>query len=154
MILDVKFSENDASFVAEFGAVQEVSGGGSATNAVLYTTQLLTPAQQEQARKNIDALGKPELSEAVNTALAQAKESGKFDGPAGPQGEPGIQGPQGEKGEPGQTGAQGATGPEGPQGPKGDPGEQGPAYTLTDADKAEMVNSVLSALPTWNGGAY
>lgn len=31
---------------------------------------------------------------------------------------------------------------------KGDP------YTLTDADKAEMVDLVLNALPTWNGGSY
>lgn len=32
------------------------------------------------------------------------------------------------------------------QGDKGDP------YVLTEADKAEMVQSVLSALPTYNGG--
>lgn len=31
---------------------------------------------------------------------------------------------------------------------KGDP------YTLTDADKAEMVDLVLNALPTWEGGSY
>lgn len=36
-------------------------------------------------------------------------------------------------------------------GPKGEPGED---YILTDADKSELVNNVLAALPTWTGGAY
>lgn len=36
----------------------------------------------------------------------------------------------------------------GPQGP------QGPAYTLTAADRAEIVDEVLDALPTWTGGSY
>lgn len=31
---------------------------------------------------------------------------------------------------------------------------QGADYALTDTDKNEMVNSVLAALPTWNGGSY
>lgn len=33
-------------------------------------------------------------------------------------------------------------------------GPQGPAYTLTAADKAEIVDDVLAALPTWTGGSY
>lgn len=33
----------------------------------------------------------------------------------------------------------------------GAPGEK---YVLTDEDKNEIVNSVLSALPTWSGGEY
>ena len=71
----------------------------------------------------------------------------------GPKGDPGEVGPQGPKGDPGETG---------PQGPKGDPGEtgpQGPAGAdgstpvkgvdyYTEADKAEMVEDVLAALPT------
>ena len=55
-----------------------------------------------------------------------------------------IQGPKGE------------TGPAGPQGPAGASGstpQRGTDY-WTEADKAEMVNSVLSALPTWTGGSY
>lgn len=45
------------------------------------------------------------------------------------------------------------------KGPKGDPGQKGDTPTkgvdyFTPADKAEMVSSVLAALPTWNGGAY
>lgn len=48
------------------------------------------------------------------------------------------------------------------QGPKGDPGEAGAdGYTpvkgtdyYTDADKADMVQAVLAALPVWTGGSY
>ena len=85
-----------------------------------------------------------------------------MDGPQGEKGDPGATGPagpQGEKGDPG------ATGPAGPQGEKGDPGATGPAGPdgktpvkgtdyYTDADKAEMVNAVIAALPTWEGGSY
>ncbi len=86
-------------------------------------------------------------------------------GDKGEKGDTGAQGPQGEKGEAGATGPEGPkgdTGAEGPKGEKGDKGDPGTAgYTpvkgtdyYTAADKAEMVNSVLAALPTWNGGAY
>lgn len=68
-------------------------------------------------------------------------------GATGPQGEPGA---QGEKGDKGDTGA---------QGPQGEPGADG--YTpvkgidyWTTADKAEIVDDVLAALPTWTGGSY
>ena len=70
------------------------------------------------------------LPEVIDDALTQAKASGEFDGP---------QGPKGDKGD---TGAPSPAGP------------AGPTYTLTDEDKTEMVNSVLAALPTWNGGNY
>lgn len=40
----------------------------------------------------------------VEAALAEAKASGEFDGPAGPQGEQGIQGPKGDKGDTGEAG--------------------------------------------------
>lgn len=63
------------------------------------------------------------LPEAVNAALAQAKESGEFNG---------------EDGEDGEDGAPGYT-------PK-----KGVDY-WTDADKAEMVDAVLAALPTYAG---
>lgn len=74
----------------------------------------------------------------VEEALAQAKESGEFDGPAGPAG---------PKGDTGETGA---------QGPKGDAGDNG--YTpvrgtdyWTDADKAEIKSYVDEAIL---GGAW
>ena len=85
-----------------------------------------------------------ELDSAINTALAQAKASGEFNGP---QGEQGIQGPQGEQGPVGDNGisinhnwngtiltitsASGVSssnlqGPQGEQGIQGIQGEQGP----------------------------
>lgn len=73
---------------------------------------------------------------------------GDLTGPAGPQGETGATGPAGA------TGPQGPAGETGPQGPQGPTGPQGPAYTLTDADKASIVDDVLAALPTWTGGNY
>lgn len=39
-------------------------------------------------------------------------------------------------------------------GAKGDKGDKGDTYVLTTADKSEIASSVLSALPTWNGGSY
>lgn len=44
-------------------------------------------------------------------------------------------------------------------GPQGDPGKDGKTPVrgedyYTEEDKAETVNAVLSALPTWDGGSY
>ena len=87
------------------------------------------------------------------------------DGDPGPQGEQGIQGEQGPKGEQGiqgpegTQGIQGEQGPKGDKGDKGDKGEQGPKgeageqgekgengddYILTESDKEEIVNSLIS----------
>ena len=81
-------------------------------------------------------------------------------GPAGPVGEKGNQGEQGPKGDTGPEGPQGPkgdkgdTGATGPEGPAGPTGPAGPAYELTEADKQEIVEDVLSTLPTWTGGSY
>lgn len=102
------------------------------------------------------SISEADLQEAVGVALAEAKESGEFDGAPGPQG---PQGPQGEKG------ATGATGPQGPQGEKGETGAQGPQGDpgpagktpekgtdyFTNADKQEMVSAVIAALPVYGG---
>lgn len=75
---------------------------------------------------------------------------------------PGERGPQGERGKSFTYGdftaeqLQALTGPEGPQGKKGDPGEPGHTPELgvdyyTEADKVEMVNAVIAALPKYNG---
>ena len=58
-------------------------------------------------------------------------------GTKGPKGDTGPQGPIGPKGD---TGPQGIQGVQGPQGEKGDP------YTLTEADKNSIVQSVLESL--------
>ena len=101
-------------------------------------------------------------------------------GPAGPQGIQGQQGEKGDKGDKGDKGETGAQGEKGDKGDKGDTGEQGPQGIqgepgkdgaagatgadgktpekgvdyFTAADKAELVDEVLAALPVWNGGAY
>lgn len=72
---------------------------------------------------------KADVQDIVGANLLAAKESGLFDGA------------KGDKGDKGDTGAAGYT------------PVKGTDY-YTAADKAEMVNSVLAALPTWNGGAY
>lgn len=69
---------------------------------------------------------------------------------------------KGAKGDTGETGAQGIPGEKGDAGDKGDKGDKGdPGYTpvkgtdyYTDADKTEIVNAVLDALPTWEGGTF
>ena len=74
----------------------------------------------------------------VADQLQQLKESGELTGPQGPAG---PQGPQGEQGPAGQQGIQGA---------EGYTPQKGIDY-YTEADKAEMVNAVIAALPTYHG---
>ena len=51
------------------------------------------------------------------------------------------------------VGAQGVQGTAGAKGADGHTPVKGTDY-WTDADKAEIVNDVLAALPTWTGGSY
>ena len=89
-----------------------------------------------------EKLGTTELDSAINTALAQAKASGDFNGLQGPQGPQGEQGPQGPQGE------------QGPQGGKGDPftyddftqeqintlkGEKGDPFTYNDFTPEQLA---------------
>lgn len=80
----------------------------------------------------------------------------------GIQGERGADGAKGDKGDRGEQGIQGIQGAKGEKGDKGEAGKNGTngadGYTpvkgkdyFTDADKEEMVNSVISALPKYNG---
>lgn len=85
--------------------------------------------------KDVGAISQDDLQKATNEALAQAKASGEFDGPQGQKGDPG------EKGDKGDTGLAGYT------------PVKGTDY-WTDTDKTDMLNDVLAALPTWNGGSY
>lgn len=92
-------------------------------------------------------------------------------GPPGESGATGPQGPKGDKGDKGDTGQQGPKGDKGDpglQGPQGIQGEPGPAgadgtdgYTpvkgtdyFTEADKTELVNAVLAALPDATGVSF
>lgn len=94
--------------------------------SVLFIDQDLTDEQQAQARANIGAVSQEGVDEAVNAGLGRAKESGEF---------------KGDPGEPGASGQDGKT------------PVKGEDY-FTEADKAELVNDVLAALPTWEGGSY
>ena len=67
-------------------------------------------------------------------------------GETGPQGEQGPQGLQGPKGEQGEQGIQGPIGPQGPKGTDGKTPVKGVDY-FTEADKQELVQDVLNALP-------
>ena len=90
--------------------------------------------------EDVGAISKDDLQEATNKALAQAKESGEFDGPQGPQGPMGLMGPMGP------NGIDGATGPQGPAGPAGDD------YVLTDADKAEIAEMAAGMVEVPDSG--
>ena len=75
--------------------------------------------------EDVGAIATAQLETAINSALAQAKASGQFDGEQGPKGDPGEQGPQGIQGETGPQGPQGEKGETGATGPKGDKGDTG-----------------------------
>jgi hypothetical protein len=90
------------------------------------------------------------IENGINAALAQAKESGVFDGAPGAPGQPG------DKGDPF---TYNDFTPEQLAALKGDPGdpgktpEKGTDY-YTESDKAEMVNAVLAALPAAEGASF
>lgn len=128
----------------------------------------------------VGAIAQADLQVATNAALALAKSSGEFDGaigPAGPQDPAGAPGKEGTAGADGVTphigdngnwyigstdtgkpsrGAAGATGPQGPKGTTGTDGKtpvKGTDY-WTAADKQEIVNSVIAALPDGTEVSY
>lgn len=135
-LVDLTGDSVTAETLAEGTTAHDASGnpiiGKMPTTNVLYTEQTLTEAQKAQARENIGAqpvgsyLESTELTSAINTALAQAKASGEFDG---------------------------ADGRDGVDGKDGYTPVKGTDY-WTDTDKTDMLNDVLAALPTWNGGSY
>ena len=105
---------------------------------------------------NVDLSGylqKTELDEAVNDALAQAKASGEFNGADGKDCQNGKDGKDGYTPQKGVDYFDGKDGQNGKDGADGKTPEKGVDY-YTEADKTEMVDAVLSALPTWTGGAF
>lgn len=118
--------------------------------------------------KEVGAIGDDELPTAIDMALAQAKASGEFDGAAG---KPGSNGKDGTDGKDGVNGITPTIGDNGnwylgttdtgkpSRGVKGDKGadghtpEKGVDY-WTAADKSEIVQDTLAALPAWTGGNY
>lgn len=105
------------------------------------------------------------LPEAINTALAQAKASGEFDGPSGTDGSNGKDGKDGTSVTVASVTESAADGgsnivtfsdgktltvKNGKTGADGKTPVKGTDY-YTAADKADMVNAVLAALPVYNG---
>ena len=80
----------------------------------------------------VGAISQDDLKTATNNALAQAKASGAF---RGDKGDPGAPGAKGEPGEPGKTPVRGTD-------------------YWTAADKQEIVNSVIAALPDGTEVSY
>ena len=132
--------------------------------------QLIDDAEVDESGNLILTLHNGTQLNAGHVVGPQGEQGPKGDtgatGPQGPKGDTGAigpQGPQGATGQQGPQGPQGATGATGPQGPQGETGAtgatgpqgpQGPAYTLTAQDKADIVDAVIAALPTWTGGSY
>lgn len=139
-------------------AVQKIVEDYLAANPPTVTeTDPTVPAWAKEAQKpsytagEVGALSAETLPEAINTALAQAKASGEFDGPQGPEGpqgpkgdtgEVGPAGPKGDTGDTGPQGQRGDTGPAGPQGLQGEPGPQGPAGPAGAGGKSAYAYAV------------
>ena len=129
------------------------------TNKPLSAAQGVVIKTLIDALRN-DKLDADELTNAVNTALAQAKASGEFDGANGKDGAQGEKGADGitpsigdngnwylgatdtgkpslgEKGDTGEKGEKGDTGATGLQGPKGDKGD---AFTYSDFTAEQLA---------------
>ena len=88
----------------------------------------------------VGAIGIEQLSQAIDSALAQAKKSGEFNGP---QGETGPQGAKGDKGDTGE------------KGDKGDAGDVSAAqFEAALANKADIIiNSASGAIASFKDGA-
>jgi hypothetical protein len=111
------------------------------------------PNKPTYTASEVGALSSSELSSAVNTALAQAKASGEFDGEKGDKGDTGdtgATGPQGPQGNPGATGDKGDKGDKGDTGAAGYSPVRGTDY-WTPSDIAEIKSYVDEAIL---GGAW
>ena len=88
--------------------------------------------------QEVGALSAETLPAAVNEALAQAKASGAFDGPAGPAG---ADGKDGERGPAGADGAPGKDGKDGAPGKDGNIGADGfsPSVTVTQTESGAII---------------
>ena len=125
----------------------------------------------------VGAVAQADLQAATDAALAQAKVSGAFDGAKGADGKDGTNGKDGADGKPGAAGADGVTPhigdngnwyigstdtgqpSHGAAGAKGDTGADGKTPVKgtdywTAADKQEIVNSVITALPDGTEVSY
>lgn len=148
------------------GYIQYSTDGGSTW------TNLIAVAELKGGKGDPGAKGDP--GDKGDTGAQGAKGDTGATGPQGPKGDPGEKGdpgatgpagpagPQGHAGAPGKDGAPGAPGAQGEKGEKGAPGAPGAAGHTpvkgtdywTAADKQEIVNNVLAALPDGTEVAY
>lgn len=124
-----------------FASEEYVTESVTAVEERVTTLETETSELQETVNNKLDA---SKLPEAVNDALAQAKESGEF---------------KGDKGDDGYTPRKGVDYFDGQDGKDGENGKDGKTPVkgtdyFTEADKNELVTDVLEALPTWTGGSY
>jgi hypothetical protein len=162
-----RFTEHNEEFEAKFQNTQVVSV--PTETSVLYTEQDLSDEEKAQARENIGALSETE----VTVVLEQAKESGLFDGKDGEDGHTPVKGVDyfdGENGNDGVSptvsvsksgkvttitindvvGTEIATVNDGKDGEDGYTPIKGTDY-FTEADKQEMIASVIASLPVYDG---
>lgn len=109
--LSEKITRPDTAKVGQVLAVKEIDESGKPT--VFEAEDVKVPTKTSELENDSgfltehqDISGKldtEKLPEAIDTALAQAKESGVFDGKDGANGKDGTPGEQGPKGEPGET---------------------------------------------------
>ena len=165
-------TEDKSSLVAAINEVKETGGGGGTSD---HSRLKNRDAADQHPMSSIiglaDALaGKlpaSELPAAINTALAQAKASGEFDGK---DGSPGADGKDGvgiqsvtqttTSTEDGGANIVTVTKTDGTtstfevrNGSKGSSPQKGTDYWTTE-DQQSIVSDVLEALPTWEGGSY
>ena len=157
MRLDVNFKENNKMFNGSFGELKVVNGKSAyeiaVENGFVGTEEeWLYSLKGEKGDKG----DKGEQGEQGLKGDTGAKGDKGDKGDRGEQGLQGIQGLKGDKGDKGEQGERGLQGEQGIQGIKGNDGYtpvKGIDY-YTEADKEEIVQAVIAALPTAEGGAY
>ena len=113
------------------------------------------PTIVASAGENVGAVGTPTITTTVDGSIVTFIFN-NLKGEQGIQGIQGIQGVQGPEGPQGQQGIQGIQGEKGEQGPIGPAGAapvKGTDY-WTAADKQEIINEVLAAIPSSEGVEY
>lgn len=167
MKLDLQFSEIGKQLGIDFGETSVLHDGQNGATFIPSVS-----AEGVISWTNDRELPNPEP---VNIKGEKGDKGDKGErGSQGVQGERGADGAKGDKGEKGDRGEQGIQGVQGIKGDKGDPGTNGKdgingkdgvdgkngadgrtpikgTDYFTEADKAEMVSAVISALPKYNG---
>lgn len=154
----VHTEEEHRSFADLEKRIEDLEGGQVDPEAIASGVQAYMDANPVTP-EGIGALAAEQLPQAINDALSQAKASGDFKGEKGDQGEQGTAGPKGEQGIQGEPGAKGDKGDKGDTGAPGANGKDGAdgktpvkgTDYFTAADKTEMVNAVIAALPVYHG---